>query len=154
MVTLSHIALLVALAALAYTFAGYPLLLAAWVRLAPRPVRRAAFRPAVAIVVVVHNGAGVIARKVRTCLEQDYSAEKLRVLGVSDDTDARQPLDRRAVRHLVANRGDAEVAAVSGQLVFERDGMTAFGEGSTRTGATSMVPRRSESTSIRPSRPP
>jgi cellulose synthase/poly-beta-1,6-N-acetylglucosamine synthase-like glycosyltransferase len=44
-------------------------------------------------------------------------------------TDARQLLDPRAVTHLVANLGDAEVGAVSGQLVFQRDGMTAFGEG-------------------------
>ena len=173
--TLPHIALLAALAVLAYTYVGYPLLLAAWARLAPRPVRRGAFQPAVAIIIVVHNGAAVIGRKVRTCLEQDYPQEKLRVLVISDGsrdatftairaigdprvkllafpfrrgkaaclndavalcdeevivfTDARQPLDRRAVRHLVANLGDAEVGAVSGQLVFERDGMTAFGEG-------------------------
>jgi cellulose synthase/poly-beta-1,6-N-acetylglucosamine synthase-like glycosyltransferase len=123
----------------------------------------------------VHNAAAVIGRKVRTCLEQDYPAEKLRVLVASDGssdatcavvealgdarvellafprrrgkaaclndavarcaeevivfTDARQALDPRALRHLVANLGDAAVGAVSGQLVFERDGMTAFGEG-------------------------
>jgi cellulose synthase/poly-beta-1,6-N-acetylglucosamine synthase-like glycosyltransferase len=175
MTTLPHIALVVALAALAYTFAGYALLVAVWAKLAPRPVRRAAFQPRVAIVIVVHNGAAVIGRKVRTCLEQDYPPGKLRVLVASDGssdatcavvealgdarvellafprrrgkaaclndavarcaeevivfTDARQPLDPLALRHLLANLGDADVGAVSGQLVFERDDMTAFGEG-------------------------
>ena len=44
-------------------------------------------------------------------------------------TDARQPLDPLAVRHLVANLADADVGVVSGQLVFKGDDMTPFGKG-------------------------
>ena len=43
-------------------------------------------------------------------------------------TDARQRLDRGAVRLLLENLADPAVGAVSGQLVFERDGITGFGE--------------------------
>src|SRR5436309_14774675 len=58
--TLAQIAVFASVAVLAYTYAGYPLLLAVWAKLAPRPVRREAFEPAVAIVVVVQNGAAFI----------------------------------------------------------------------------------------------
>ncbi len=166
---------LASLALLAYTFVGYPLLLSLWARIAPRPVKRTPFDPSVAIVVVVHNGAGLMERKIASCLAQDYPAERLRVLiasdGSDDDThevvasfnpsrvsllpfptrrgkaaclndaiatcdedvivltDARQALHPLAVRRLIDNLADDTVGAVSGQLVFERDGITAFGEG-------------------------
>lgn len=44
-------------------------------------------------------------------------------------TDLRQSLHHLAVRHLVDNFADPAVAAASGQLVFEREGMTDFGAG-------------------------
>lgn len=44
-------------------------------------------------------------------------------------TDARQRFDAHAVRYLVENFADPAVAAVSGELVFETDGITEFGEG-------------------------
>jgi len=44
-------------------------------------------------------------------------------------TDARQRLDPYAIRCLVENFADPSVGAVSGELVFEADGITEFGEG-------------------------
>jgi len=44
-------------------------------------------------------------------------------------TDARQRLDAQAVRRLVENFADPAVGAASGELVFETDGITGFGEG-------------------------
>ena len=44
-------------------------------------------------------------------------------------TDARQRLDASAIRHLVESLADPAVGAASGELVFEADGMTPFGEG-------------------------
>ncbi len=44
-------------------------------------------------------------------------------------TDARQALHKLAVRSLVDNFSDSEVGAASGQLVFEKEGMTDFGAG-------------------------
>jgi len=44
-------------------------------------------------------------------------------------TDARQRFDTNAIRYLVENFADPAVGAVSGELVFETDGITEFGEG-------------------------
>lgn len=44
-------------------------------------------------------------------------------------TDARQRFDAQAIRHLAENFADPEVGAVSGELMFETDGITEFGEG-------------------------
>ena len=44
-------------------------------------------------------------------------------------TDARQRFDAQAIRHLAEDFADPEVGAVSGELVFETDGVTEFGEG-------------------------
>ena len=162
-------------ALVAYTYAGYPLLLALWARMVPRPVRRAAITPKVAVIVVAHNEEHRIAAKIETILAQDYPAAALRVLIASDGStdgtlariepwrgdrveaigwpdrrgkaaclndavaacheeivvfmDARQRLHPGAVRALVENFGDERVGAVSGELVFETDDATAFGEG-------------------------
>ena len=79
-------------AVLAYTYVGYPLLMATWARLRPRPVRRAAIRARVAIIVVAHNEEARIGAKLRTCLDQDYPADLARVVvatdGSSDRTNA------------------------------------------------------------------
>jgi cellulose synthase/poly-beta-1,6-N-acetylglucosamine synthase-like glycosyltransferase len=42
-------------------------------------------------------------------------------------TDARQRIDANAIRYLVGNFADPAIGAVSGDLVFETDGMTEFG---------------------------
>ena len=161
------------LGVLAYTYAGYPLLMAARAAIWSRPVRRSAIEPTLVIVIVVYNGAAVIRDKLRSCLGQDYPAGRLAVLVVSDGstdatcsiveamadarvellafplrrgkaaclndavsrctqevivfTDARQRLESQAVRHLVANFADPEIGAVSGQLILERQGASAFG---------------------------
>lgn len=82
-----------ALGLLAYTYAGYPLCVAVWARLRPDPVRRGAFEPPVAIIVVAHNEGARIERKIATCLAQDYPADRLRIVvasdGSTDDTCAR-----------------------------------------------------------------
>lgn len=170
-----HVVFWCCLGLLAYTFVGYPLLVAAWARWRPWPVRRAEGDPEVAIVVVMHNEAARVQAKIDTCLAQDYPADKLRVLIASDGstdataaqvracgdprvrllafperrgkaaclndavaacgeavivfTDARQPLDRQAVRRLVANLADPRVAVVSGELVFVTETTAGFGQG-------------------------
>jgi biofilm PGA synthesis N-glycosyltransferase PgaC len=164
------------LALVAYTYAGYPLCIALWARLFPRPVKRAPIDPSVTIVVVVHNESKRLHKKIQTCMMQDYPAGRLNILIVSDGstdgsqalmanyasvpqvrfldyptrrgkaaclnyaiatctdevlvlTDARQMLNRHAVRCLVENLADPEVGAVSGELVLVKDDMTPFGEG-------------------------
>jgi biofilm PGA synthesis N-glycosyltransferase PgaC len=174
-VTMALVVLVASLAILAYTYVGYPLLLAAWGRLRPREVRRASFEPPVAIVIVTHDGEALLRRKIASCLGQDYPADRLRVLVVSDGstdatcriaesagdarvgllafadrrgkaacvndaidacgedfvvmTDVRQPLERHAVRRLLANFADPEVGAVGGALEHRKEGAGTLGEG-------------------------
>ncbi|MBL8331298.1 MAG: glycosyltransferase family 2 protein [Rubrivivax sp.] len=67
-----------------YTFVGYPLLMAAWARWRPRPLRPQPWLPRVAVVVVMHNEAARARAKLASCLQQDYPADKLQVVVVSD----------------------------------------------------------------------
>jgi cellulose synthase/poly-beta-1,6-N-acetylglucosamine synthase-like glycosyltransferase len=72
------------LAAVAYTYLGYPLLLAILRPVARRPVRKGAIEPTVSIVVPAHDEAGVIGEKIDNALSLDYPPEKLDVIVVSD----------------------------------------------------------------------
>ena len=70
--------------ALVYTYAGYPALLALWSMLRPRRVQRACIYPRVAIIVVAYNEASRIEDKLKSCLAQDYPAERMRVIVATD----------------------------------------------------------------------
>lgn len=90
MIAVAEIALVISLATLFYTFAGYPLLLLVWAKLSARPNSsdsNAESLPPVVVVVVVYNGAALILKKIETCFKQDYPADKLRILFVSDGSD-------------------------------------------------------------------
>ena len=68
-----------------YTYAGYPLLIAVWAKLAPWPaLGRDDFEPTVSICLSVYNGEAHLAAKVRNLQELDYPAEKLELLIFSD----------------------------------------------------------------------
>jgi cellulose synthase/poly-beta-1,6-N-acetylglucosamine synthase-like glycosyltransferase len=97
--------LALSLGLLVYTYAGYPLLVLAWARLAPQPTSRAPRTPRVAIVVVAFNEAKRIEAKLKTCLAQDYPADRLRVVIVCDGSTDATPA-------LVASFGDARVRLV------------------------------------------
>jgi poly-beta-1,6-N-acetyl-D-glucosamine synthase len=69
----------------AFSYVGYPVLLAilSWIR--TRPVRKSACLPSVSIVVSVHNGSDYVDRKLTNLLTQlDYPADKYEVIVVSD----------------------------------------------------------------------
>lgn len=68
------------LALIAYVYVGYPLLLAAWSRLAPRPVCRERWEPTVSLVIAARNESGTIAGKLASCLALDYPADRLQVV--------------------------------------------------------------------------
>ncbi len=85
------------LALLFHAFAGYPMLMAAWARLAPREACRAPVEPTVAVVVVAYNEADRIEAKLRTLFAQDYPASRLRIVVACDgSTDATPDI---AARH-------------------------------------------------------
>lgn len=72
-------------AALAYVYAGYPVLLQllVWIR-GVRPIRRGAVLPRVSLVISAYNEQEVIAGKIRNALALDYPAELLEIVVVSD----------------------------------------------------------------------
>jgi len=79
-------------AVLVYTYLGYPILIALFARLRPRPVQRAPIVPAASLLIIAHNEERDIAAKVQNCLAQEYPSELLTIVvasdGSTDNTDA------------------------------------------------------------------
>lgn len=71
-------------AALFYTYAGYPLLVYAVSRLFPKNINRAPFEPRVTILITAYNEEKDIRRKLENTLAIDYPKEKLEILVASD----------------------------------------------------------------------
>ena len=161
---ISRMAFWASLLLMAYVYVGYPLI--AWLRalVLPRSHRRMFSEPTVTVVVVAHNEARRIERRIENLLSLDYPREKLEIVvasdGSSDGTDARagsferagvrvlafqtrrgkaavlndvvpsvngdivvfadarQRFESQAIRALVADFGDPDVGAVSGELVL------------------------------------
>jgi len=69
----------------AYTFAGYPAILALLARLRPRPPRAdPRHEPLVSLIVVAYDEADVIGARLENCLALDYPADRLEVLVAAD----------------------------------------------------------------------
>lgn len=79
-----HIMFWVAALVLGYTYVGYPLLISVWARLHGRPHDRKAMSPLVNLVVVAHNEAPRILRRIENLLELDYEADRLEIVIASD----------------------------------------------------------------------
>ena len=71
-------------AALLYTFAGYPALIVLLARLAPRPVRRAPVTPTVSVLIAAHDEANTIGARIENCLALDYPRSSLEIVIASD----------------------------------------------------------------------
>jgi len=74
----------VSVAALLYTYAGYPLLVWIVSRLRPRPVRRARLTPSVSVIITAHNEERDLAAKLENTLALRYPAELLEIIVASD----------------------------------------------------------------------
>ena len=70
-----------------YVFLGYPVLAFFLGRLIRRPVQKSDVFPSVTIVIAAYNEANHIEATVRNKLDQDYPADKLRVIVVSDESE-------------------------------------------------------------------
>lgn len=72
---------------IAYVYAGYPLLLAGWARLAPRPARRAEFPagawPPISIIVAARNEAAQLPARIQNLLTIEYDGPR-EIIVVSD----------------------------------------------------------------------
>lgn len=122
----------VSAAVCAYLYAGYPLLLWARSRLAPRPVRAAPVEPALSVVIPVFDEERVLAAKLDNTLALDYPRARLEILVVSDgSTDATEAIAAgyaaRGVRLLALPRGgkvaalNAGAAAARGEILVLTD---------------------------------
>ena len=73
---------------IAYTYAGYPLIVALLAKFRPHPHLRKAWpqttEKPISIVMAVHNGAALVRRKLEVLLGLDYPAELLQLIVVSD----------------------------------------------------------------------
>ncbi|MFN8060111.1 MAG: glycosyltransferase family 2 protein [Vicinamibacterales bacterium] len=86
MTIVSFVVVVVSAAALAYIYAGYPLLLRAAVAIrGPKPIRKSEDAlPTLSLVISAYNEAAVIGEKLQNALEQDYPAGRLDITVVSD----------------------------------------------------------------------
>ena len=71
-------------AALCYTYAGYPILIAAISSLRPRGVRRGEYRPTVSVIITAFNEERALAAKLENTLALDYPRDLLEVIVASD----------------------------------------------------------------------
>jgi cellulose synthase/poly-beta-1,6-N-acetylglucosamine synthase-like glycosyltransferase len=82
-------------AALAYTYAGYPLLLLVVSRLRTRAVRRAEFMPSISVIITAYNEESDLAAKLENTLALDYPRELLEIIVASDcSTDSTDEITR------------------------------------------------------------
>lgn len=127
-----------AVAAVAYTWLGYPLLLALLAVLAPAPRRALKPWPRLSVVIAAYNEAGTIKAKIASTLAQRYPRDCLEVIVVSDgstdgtdDVVRRYPDSRivlirqepRAGKSVALNRG---VAAATGEILIFTDANALF----------------------------
>ena len=73
-----------AVGAVAYIYAGYPLVVYLGARLRRRVITKAAQEPSVSILIAAHNEVACIERTLDNILALDYNREKLQVIVVSD----------------------------------------------------------------------
>jgi cellulose synthase/poly-beta-1,6-N-acetylglucosamine synthase-like glycosyltransferase len=67
-----------------YVYVAYPVLLALWARIAPRPVVHEPATPPVSIIVAARNEADRLAARLDNLLAQDYPKDRVQIVVVSD----------------------------------------------------------------------
>lgn len=74
----------IAVAAIGYTYVGYPLLLIFLSKLRGKPVLRREFEPSVTVIIAAYNEERDLAQKLENTLALDYPKDKLEILVTSD----------------------------------------------------------------------
>lgn len=74
----------VSVAAIVYTYAGYPVWLWLRARLRPRLVQRSSYLPSVSVVMVIHNEEKALAPKLDNLFSLNYQKERIEIIVVSD----------------------------------------------------------------------
>jgi cellulose synthase/poly-beta-1,6-N-acetylglucosamine synthase-like glycosyltransferase len=125
-------------AALVYTYAGYPLLVAVVSLLRPRPLRRGPNTPSVSVIITAYNEERDLRAKLENTLALDYPKEKMEVIVASDcstdrtDEIAREYASRGVRLHRQPERlgktaaQNAAVAAARGEIILFSDATTLY----------------------------
>jgi len=107
----------------AFAYVGYPLLLAALVRLVRREPRTADITPSMTLLVPAYNEEHAIGAKLESCLALDYPKDKLQVVVLSDGSTDR-------TNDIAAGYADRGIELMAfeenrGKLAVLRDGVAA-----------------------------
>jgi cellulose synthase/poly-beta-1,6-N-acetylglucosamine synthase-like glycosyltransferase len=127
----------ISLAAVAYVYIGYPLVLMAWRRSAGRPVRKRSYEPCVSLVIAMGNEARNVLPKMKNCQDLDYPTDKLQVIVSLDaPTDATYELlrnvDTPAVKIVLTQIRGGKAAAVNRGVAAATGEILVFGDASQR----------------------
>lgn len=114
-----------------YTYAGYPLMLVLWRRIAPKPVKRGFAQPSLSIVIAVHNEARYIETKIRNCLDLDYPRDKMEIIisldGPRDGTDEiARDYESQEVRIVSSSVHQGKAAALNRGVAVARGEVIVF----------------------------
>jgi len=128
----------IAIAAIAYTYAGYPLLLILIGKFRAKPITRREVTPSVTVIIAAYNEERDLAGKLENTLALDYPKDKLEIIVTSDcSTDRTDEIVRsfesRGVRlHRQAERlgktaaQNAAVEKASGEILLFSDATTHY----------------------------
>src|SRR5690242_14435762 len=128
----------IAVVAIAYTYAGYPLLLILLSKLRGKPVRRSDSTPPVTVIIAAYNEERDIAQKLENTLALDYPKSKFEVLVTSDcssdrtDEIVRSFADRGVRLHRQQERlgktaaQNAAVEKATGEILLFSDATTHY----------------------------
>jgi cellulose synthase/poly-beta-1,6-N-acetylglucosamine synthase-like glycosyltransferase len=129
---------------IAYVYAGYPLLLAAWARVRPRPARKGRFTdgwPAISIIVAARNEGSRLTARLANLIALDYDGAREIIVvsdGSTDGTAAAVAPYLAQARFIEVPAGgkpsalNAGVAAASGEILIFADARQQFAPGSLR----------------------
>ncbi len=131
----------VSLAAMAYIYIGYPLLVAVVSSMRRRDVGKGFFQPYVTILIAAHNEEGHLESTLRNKLSLDYPRDKLEIIVVSDASsdrteDIARGFEKDGVRLVVQNTRAGKTAALNRGLLLARGEVIVFSD------ANSLYERR------------
>lgn len=133
----------IALGALAWTYVGYPLLIAGLARWRPRPAQTADMTPAVSLIIPAYNEETCIAARIENALALDYPRERIQIMIAADgSTDATVTIAQRyadrgvLVLHQPERRG--KMAAMTRAVSFATGELLVFSDANSFLDPTSL----------------
>jgi cellulose synthase/poly-beta-1,6-N-acetylglucosamine synthase-like glycosyltransferase len=121
------------LGSILWTHLGYPLAAALLARVRHRVVRRAEITPSVTVIVPAHDEEAVIGGRIQNLLAQEYPADKLEVLVVSDGSaDRTDEIVRELGARLLALPRGGKLAALNEAVRHSDREVVAFSDANSR----------------------